>query len=1161
MSLRFIYGRSGSGKSHFCFENIKFKLENGVKNNLILIVPEQFSFQSEKKLIEKIGATGIINTEVLSFKRLAYKVFGEVGGVTRKHMDASGKCMLIYKIMNDIKEELKVFNTAAKQEGFTNTISQLITEFKNYNVSAEMLNETVSEVDDELLASKIKDINYIYTEFERILHKGYIDTDDDLTILYEKIDESVFLNNAEIWIDEFNSFTPQQYNIIEKLLKKVKRVNITLCMNGSKEDKFNTDIFMLTQKTEKKLLEIAMDNNIKIDKPIELYKKPYPRFKNSREMSYLENNFFRYPCKIYTEKTKDIKIFKALNSYTEIENTAKDIIRLCREEGYRFRDIAVVTRDIELYENVVRAVFSEYEIPYFIDKKKEIDNEPLIILMKSVIEIFTKNWSYEVVFRYLKSGLLNVNKEDVDLLENYVLACGIRGRKKWMDEKDWDYVVSYSFENEEDDEKQKEILERINSIRRIIIKPLINFYSNITGKKNVRELCTALFEFLCDIEIPQKIHEWVEDFKQKGEQDLVREYSQIWNLVVELLDQAVEVLGDEVVTLDQFVKILSVGFNMHKMGLIPPALDQILVSSVERIKGHDIKALYLIGVNDGIFPKANNEEGIFNDSDRINLKDKGIELASDTKTQAFEEQFLIYTTLTITAQYLRLSYPVADFEGKALRPSIIISRMKNIFPKIHEKSDVLGEIYEDDFSWISRPVPTFNKLISMMRDNIEGKNVNPIWKDVYSWYINDEEWKEKFQIVSNGFNYNNQVKNIDEKRVRKLYGKVPKFSVSRLEKYAQCPFGYYVQYGLKAKDRKIFKLSSPDIGTFMHKVIDDFSETVEKNGLHWGELTKEWCENTISYTVDNIIESTSGSILKSSSRYRYFTERLKRVLTRAVELIVAHMQKSGFEPLGYEMIFGEGGEFPPIEIELTNGEKIKLIGRIDRVDKLMCEDGIFYRIIDYKSGKQDFKLSDVYYGLQIQLLTYLDAIIDNANKVNNIPSLPAGVLYFKIEDPIIKANKSLSEEEIEKEIMKKLKMKGLLLADTEIVKQMDKDMEGISLIIPAELKKDGNLSGRSSIATKEQFDELRKHVRNNLIKACEEMLKGDITIKPYRKKDSVPCKFCMYSSICQFDPDIKNNNYKLIKEKKDKEIWELLEQEKNENKMQEGENNDSCKVD
>lgn len=1141
MSLRFIYGRSGSGKSHYCIDQIKKKLENGQENSLILIVPEQYSFQAEKNVVEKIKGTGIINVEVTSFERMAYKVFNEVGGATRQHMDSAGKCMLIFNIMNKLRDEFKVFAAASNQKGFINTVSDIITELKRYDINPLEFQAAMNNLeDDDILKDKIEDISKIFIQFEEELHKNYIDNEDDLTMLYPKIDESHMVDDAEIWIDEFSSFTPQQYKIIEKLIKKSKKVNITLCMDYGREFD-STDVFAPVKNTEQRILKIAEDNNFAIEKAVVLQNNKLDRFRDNEEVRFLESNYFKYPYKTYTENTEKIKIVRALNPYSEVEKVAREIIKMVRDKGLRFRDIAVITRDLNSYEKIIKTIFYEYEIPCFIDKKKEIDDNPLIVLITSVIEIFNKNWSYESVFRYLKTGLIGIDNEEIDILENYVMAYGIRGKNKWQEP--WLYG-------------RIEIIDEINIIREKVVSPLLKFSDKLKGKKSAEEICTALYDFLCHIKVNETIEKWIERFKEEGRQELVNEYSQIWNMVIELLDQIVEVFKEEKLELKDFVKLINIGFGEHKMGLIPTSLDEVLVSSVERVRSHTVKALYILGVNDGVFPTVANEEGILTDGDRYKLRKLSIELAEDTKSKTFEEQFLIYKTLTMAGESLNVCYPIADYEGKAMRPSIIISRLKSIFSNITEESDVIEEKDDDkSLELVSRKVPTFNKLVSVLRKDNDDVKESPLWSDVYSFYCSKEEdkdseevksekkkWKDKCKIIFSAASYDNSIKLIRKEKIRKLYGEKLYFSVSRLEKYEQCPFAYYVQYGLKAKERRIFKLNPPDLGTFMHNVIDEFSKIVDKNSINWFEIGEKWCVDTVNDIVDKMIKEDASSIFNSSPRYRYFTERLKRVLIKTILVIVEHMKRSGFQPIGYEVEFGDRGTYPPITIELSNGEKVKLIGRIDRVDKLNLEGKDYYRIIDYKSGNKDFKLSDVYYGLQIQLLTYLDAILSNREINKKDPVLPGGVLYFKIDDPIIKGSRGLSDEEIEKEIMKALKMKGLLLADVDVIKEMDRKIEGSSLIIPARINK-GDTLGKSSVGTEEQFKKLREHVKNNLVKTCEEMLSGDIQVKPFKGTKTDACSFCMYSAVCQFDDSFDGNGYKVINDKKDEEIWQLLDKE------------------
>lgn len=1136
MSLRFILGRAGSGKSYYCLNDMKKKLENKFDKQLILIVPEQFSFQAQKNLLDVVGEKCGSQAQVLDFKRMAYRILNDLGGITKEHLNSSGRAMLINYILNKNPESFTAFHNASKQSGFVDTIGDTIGELKKYDVTPEKLEDTIHKLPEENdLKRKLQDIYYIYTRYEKILHESFIDSNDDITILAEKLPDWDFLKGSEVWIDEFSDFNIQQYLVIEKLLKICKRVNISLCSDVT-SGKFNDDIeniFSATAKTEGKLIKIIQENNIALDKAVVLNGNPNYKFRSSEEIWFLEQNLYSYPYEKYIKSTKDISIFVATNTYSEVENTARDIIRLCRDKGAKYSDIAVVTRDLSLYDSIISAIFTEYEIPFFIDKRKEIQNNLLVVFILSVFQIQNKNWSYEEVFRYLKTGLTGVSFEDIDLLENYVLSNGIRGKGKWLQKEKWCYLTDYC--------KTQDQIDRIDDIRKRVISPIEKLNEELSGRGNAARFSTALFNFLQDMNIIEKVNAMIEKFKNNGEVELASEYSQIWNLTMDLLNQMVEVMGDKELDTDEFIKLLQIGFSENKMGLIPPAIDQVLIGSVDRLKNHDVSIMYLLGVNDGIFPKTIDDEGILNDSDRAVLKENGIELARDTKTQAFQEQFLVYTTLTGASKYIKVSYPIADFQGKTLRPSIIISRLKTIFPKIYEESDVIqDESCERQLSYVSSKVPTFNHMITEFRNSADGNSCDDLWKDVYRWYASKKEWQDKTRNVISGMDYSNQMEQISDDRVRKIYGNNITMSTTKIETYVRCPFAYFVRYGLKVKKRDIHILTPPDLGRFMHEAIDKYCISVSKNQLRWDEISDDWRNNEINEIVENMIKQNESSIFNYSARYKYITQRLKRVLSRTMKVISKQITSGNFAPVGYEVEFGDKGSYPPIIIEMPWGEKINIVGKIDRIDMVENNGDTYIRVVDYKSGNKVFKLSDVYYGLQIQLLLYLDAILTNENISADKPVLPGGILYLKIDDPIIKEKENLTDEEIEKEILKTLKMRGLVLADPDIIREMDEGVGANSYIIPAGIKTDGEITISSSAATREQFNQLKSHVRKNLVRCCMDMLSGKIDIIPYKKDKETACDYCDYSSICQFDISIKQNNYKIISDKKDDEIWDLL---------------------
>ncbi|GAA0120429.1 helicase-exonuclease AddAB subunit AddB [Clostridium perfringens] len=1147
MGLKIIYGRAGSGKSTFCINQIKKKINNSPNNKLILLVPEQFTFQTENKVLNAIGERYVLNAEVLSFKRLAHNVFNECGGATRTIMGDAGKSMLIFKVLEDLGDNMTVFKNASRQKGFIDIASKTITEFKKYNVNNEVLDLTINEIEDENLKMKMEELKDVFNEFNSRLHEGYVDEEDQLLLLNEKLDGCSLYDGAEIWIDEFSSFTPNQLSVIGKLLKRAKSVNITLSIDEVNSPKGESDLFVATKNTEKRLMNLIQEEGIAFNGYIDLNEDIPYRFKENKELAHIERQLYAYPFKQYRGKNNSLRLYRANNNYDEIEFVAKDILRLVREKQYRFKDISVICRDVDNYEKVVSAIFAEYEIPYYIDKKIDIASNPLIVFINSAVDIISKNWTYESMFKYLKTGLIKEFRgiegaELIDELENYVLAYGIKG-KKWMEE--WINYSSSILKEEEISEENKQRLERLNDIRETIVAPLDEFNKQCKGKKTLKEFATILYEFLdSKLDVMDTIDKYVDYFKENDMAIEAKEYSEVRDIFIDVLEQAVDVLGNEVMDLNEFMKVLNIGLSQYEMGLIPVALDQVNIGDITRIKSRGTKALYIIGVNDGVLPSASKEEGILSDNDREILLEKGISLASDTRTKIFEEQFLVYTAFTIAEEYLVVTYPLADFEGKSQRPSIIVHRLKKILPNVKEESEGF-KLVNDKYEKISAKIPTLNELMIAIRKNYDGAEIEDYWKYVYDWYLREPKWKERIEYVRKGLEYTNLENNISKEKAKKLYednkNKIS-LSVSRLERYAQCPFAYYIQYGLKAKDRKIYEFTAPDLGSFMHEILDEFTNEIKEKDLKWSDLSKENCRNIINSLVDNQIKNNKSSILNSSKRYSYFTDRFKRILTKSVMVISEQMKRSDFEIYKNELDFGFSKDVNSIKLDLPSGESFYLNGRIDRVDKLNLDGETYLRIIDYKTGSKKFDLNKFYNGLQMQLLVYLDALINNSENIVENQAMPGAILYFRIDDPILKSKGDLTEEEIKSEVLKELKLEGLLLDDVKVVKAMDNTLEPgtHSLIIPANMKKAGDLGKNKALITMEQFELLRRYVNEKMVEICQNMIEGKIDIEPCKENKNIVCDYCNYSHICQFDSSLEDNRYKVIPKKKDEDIWKSI---------------------
>ena len=1145
MSIRFIYGRAGTGKSKFCIDEIKDNIDEEADNKLILLVPEQYTFNTENKILHFIGERALLRTEVLSFKKMAHEVFEECGGRVKEIIKESGRNMLIHRVLNENMDSLDYFKKISREQGFNEIVSEIISEFKKYNIDIENLKKINEKIDDFELTQKLKELTIIYEAFNSKMHENYIDGDDELTLLNKKLLEDDIYKGSEVWIDEFSSFTPQQLEVIRLLAKRCKRVNITLCMpNKSLGDKDEdiTDVFNTIKNTENKILKIMKENNIAYDKPTYLNNDIPYRFRDNLEFKHVEKYFFTYPFNEYAKSCNNVALYKANNIYDEVDRVAKSIIELVRDKGYRYKDISVVCRNIDDYEKITSVIFKEYDIPYFLDKKIQLLSNPLIILISSAFEILFKNWSYESIFKYLKSGLIGINNSYIDILENFILENGIKGYKWTVEE-----IISEKWFNNNQELTKEKIL--ISEIMEEIRTPLMIFHNKINGKYKVQDICTAIYEFLLDVKAFQRTDDWIENFEKIGLEDKVKEYSQVESIVIDILDQAVNVIGEEMLDSFEFFKILNSGFTNEEIGVIPVALDQVNIGDIARIKGIDVKVLYIVGINDGVLPASKKDEGILSDRDRGMLSEIGVNLASTTRNKVFEEQFLLYTALTISSEYLMLSYPMADFEGKSLRPSIVIPRIKRILPKLVEESAIYDlKSEKNKISKVTAPIPTFNELIIAVRRDFDKEDIEAYWPEVYSWFKENEDFKDKVQNIFKGLTYSNVGDKVAKNKLRKLYknemGKLV-FSVSRLEKYAECPFSYFVQYGLKAKNRKVYEFTPPDLGSFVHEMLDSFTNKVKDEGILWSELDNEKCKDLVANIIDKKLYGETNSILNSTKKFKYLAQRFKRVISKSVSVIASQIGKGQFEVFKTEFNFGSYSSGEAITLDLESNEKVYLQGRIDRIDTLDLDGETYIRIIDYKTGANKFDLNELYYGLQMQLLVYLDALIKNSKYILDKQARPGAVLYFKIDDPIIKGKKEMTTEEVQEEVLDALKMKGLILKDARVVRAMDKDIEGYSLVIPAAFKNDGDFKANSDVVTEDEFTLLREYVNKKMIELCEDMLSGDVKIQPTKHSNRTHCEYCDFSAICQFDTSIKDNKYKIIIKKSESDIWNNIKKELN----------------
>ena len=1102
MSLKIIYGKSGTGKSTYIFNEIAEKIKNG-NRKIYIITPEQFSFTAEKKLLDSIELTSVISAEVLTFNRMAYRVMKEVGNARSKNLSSSSKSMILYNILSEQKSNLKFIGKSSEN---VEMIATQITEFKKHGITVESLKNVINNTESKYLKAKLNDMLTVYEKYTEKISSDYIDENDSLTILAEYLEFVHDFDNTDIYIDEFVGFTHQEYEILRKLLVKANEVSITVCTDDiNLSQNPDTDIFYSNKMTVDKIYYLAKQENVKIEKPINLDK--IYRFK-TKELAHMEENIYAYPYRKYEARNENIQLFLAKNQYSEIENVAKNIVKLVRDKNYRYNDISVITKDLEGYSNLCKAIFAKYEIPVFIDEKKDLSQNILVRYILSILNIFAKNWTNDSVLEYAKTGLVqDIEEDDIYVIENYALRWGIKG-SKW-------YSGDWTFYNEAEEEQEK-----ILHIREKIVGALLKLKKDISNTKDVESITRAIYQFLIENGINLAMESRIKELEEIGEIEKAREYETSYKLVMELLDEIVMVLGDRKISFEKYADLLKIGLGSTGLGKIPGTQDQVIVGDVDRSRSHKVKAVFIIGLNDGMFPSVNKNEGFFNDKDRDILKEKGAELAKGTLEKLYDDNFNIYKAFSTAEEKLFLSYASSDLEGKSLRASILINRIKKIFPELIENSDVIEKIYD-----IVTEESTFEELLDRLRDYRDGKEIEPVWFYLYNYYSNSSEWKAKLENSMKALNFSIEPDRIDKTMVEKLYGDTLKTSVSRLEQYQSCPFSYYLKYGLNLSEREEFKIQAIDTGTFMHDVIDSFFDKLQERKVNVKEVKEEEIQEIVDEVIDEKLGLKKNYIFTSIPKYRVLANRLRKVIKKSITYIVESLKYSDFSVMGHEMEFKNGKEYPAIQITLDNGKKVEITGKIDRIDIAKTPEGNYIRIIDYKSSAKDINLNEVVTGLQLQLLTYLDAVCT----IEDV--MPAGVLYFNLIEPSVKAANKMDDEKLQGEIRKQFKMKGLILADVDIVKKMDKALEkGNSNIVPAYIDKDGNLSNRASTITRGQFENLQKYTNKIIKQIAGSILSGEINVKPYYKikQGKTPCEYCKYKSICNFNTGICKKEYNYI---------------------------------
>ena len=1109
MALQFYFGPSGSGKSKRLHQDVLHMAAKDPDCNFLFLVPDQFTMQTQTDLVKESPGGGIMNIDVLSFGRLTHRIFEETGYGRKPVLDDTGKSLVLRKVASSVKEELPVLSGNLNKIGYIHEIKSAISEFKQYGLSVERVGELAEFSKSRgTLYYKLKDLKTLYQAFDTYVAERFITTEDTLALLSRAVHESKIMKNSVVIFDGFTGFTPIQYRLIAELMELSRMVIVSVTL-GEGENPYRImgeqELFYLSKKTVRDLQKWAQKRNVRQAEDVYLGKGGLPRFRESRELAHLEKQLFRYPLKPYEESQKDsipaIQIREAMSPAGEVRGACILIKKLVLEQNYSYRDIAVVTGELATYGDFFEREAATYDIPVFIDRTRGILLNPFLEYIRSALRIVLQNFSYESVFHYLRSGLADFTMEETDLLENYILATGIKGRKKWGE------LFT------------RNATEQINELRARLygqMTPLLQKQETASG------YVKALYEFIVAGRIQEKLLTFEEQFRADGEEERAKEYAQIYRLVMELLNQIEGLLREEAMTLQEFADILDSGFAEIEVGTIPGGVDRVIVGDMERTRLNQVKVLLFLGVNDGNIPRNANKGGIISDIDREFLKDSDIELAPTPRQQMFTQRLYLYMNMTKPSERLYLSYARISSDGKTLRPSYLIDTVKALFPCAYQ-----GNLMEGKESVTERIMGKKDALpyvAEELRERAQGRAGGMTDEEFFSLcriYWEDSAFRGQMEKLLQAAYEHYEHKPLGAMIARMVYGTVLENSVSRLERYAACAYAHFLQYGLNLKEREVFRLENTDLGNIYHEVLEVFSHRLKEHGYTWLDFPKEEGEQLLWEALENCSMQYGETILYSSARYQYMIERMYRILKRTIWALKEQLKSGKFLPEAFEMSFSRVENLDAVNITLSEEEKMKLRGRIDRLDTCEDEDHIYVKVIDYKSGNKKFDLAAVYYGLQLQLIVYMNVAAEMMKKSHpDKEVVPAALLYYHVNDPMIKSEEELSPEQVNDQLLKELRMNGLVNDSEEVIGLLDGSFATKSSIIPVERKSDGSLSARSSVVNRQDYEVISNYVNQKMHQFGTEILQGNIEVNPCEQGNTESCTYCTFREICAFDGKI-----------------------------------------
>ena len=980
-----------------------------------------------------------------------------------------------------------------KKQGYISEVKSVISEFTQYDIGEDEIERVMESAgESSRLYYKLADIRLLYRGFTDYLQEKYITKEELLDVLSCEVEKSERLKNSTVVLDGFTGFTPVQDRLLGELMRHCREVIVTVTMDRRGNPyvyEHPYQLFALSKQMVTSLLQIAKQNKIPVEEPVELYDHVPWRFKEQEALAFLEKHLFRYGAGAYEKEQEQVKLHLAKNPREEAYAVAEQVRRMMREDRYRLRDIGVIVSDMDVYADHLKQAFIKYDIPFFMDHKRSILLNSFVEYIRSVLHMAEQSFSYESVFRFLRTNLAGFTYEEIDELENYVIGLGIKGYKHWQEK--WTRKLRGM---------AQEDLDKMNHYRRQLVEKVDGLiYVLRQRRKTVADITRAIYEFMVQENLQVRLAEQEELFKAKGELALAREYAQIYRIVIELFDKFVELLGDEQVSLSEYCKLLDAGLEEARVGVIPPEVDQVVIGDMQRTRLKDIKALLFAGANDVYLPGALLRTGLLSELDREKFAREKLTLSAGGKEKAYVQKFYLYLNLTKPSEKLDIYYSKVSADGKSVRPSYLIQELQKLFPKLKVR---------DEERYLKEQELTENiGFDRMIREFVQKRHeTDGAWCELYNWYKKNPKWQEKVERFLEAGYYRKPLDALTEEAAKRLYGEEFETSITRMERFAVCAFSHFLTYGLGLREREEYDFQAADLGNVCHRALERFSYKVEREAGDWLKLTEEKRKQYVEESVEEAIADYGNSILYSSSRNAYLIVRMKRMLEKTVWALTKQLAAGDFKPAAYELRFANG--------------------KIDRVDT--CEDGdcVYVKVIDYKTGSKSFDVTALYHGFQLQLMVYMDAALQMEQKKHPEKEiLPAGVFYYRIQDPLIDRPKEGEEQE---SILKELKPDGMISLEKEVLGHLDHCMVGESSVIPVKYNKNGSLSKSSKAASAQDFYLMMKYAVNKVEEIRQKILSGDVKVNPYRRGTETSCDYCSYRQICGFDTKMEGYRYREI---------------------------------